>query len=44
MGLDDVTISKDEELGDELFLKVSEILEKNRLKKITGDIETYFSP
>ena len=44
MGVDDVNISKDEELGDELFLKVSEILEKNRLKKITGDIETYFSP
>ena len=44
MGVDDVNICKDEELGDELFLKVSEILEKNRLKKITRDIETYFSP
>ena len=44
MGVDGVIIRKDEELGDELFLKVSETLEKNRLKKIAGDIETYFFP
>ena len=37
-------MDEDEDLCDELFLKVPEILEKNRVKKITGDIEKYFSP
>ena len=43
MCVDGVTIGKDEDLCDELFLKVSEILEKNRVKKITEDIEKHFS-
>ena len=44
MDVDDITIGKDEHLCDEWFLNVSEILEKKRVKKITGDIEKYFSP